>query len=197
MNPHATTSRSGQEQTFQNDILPLKDSLFRLALRITFDRMEAEDITQETLLRLWQQRDEWPQIENMGAYASTICRRLALDFLRGARSKEQGTRGKEQGAKNREQERVRPHVSPISPLASLPDARPLPDEVLDQRQRLDIVRQLIDQLPEVQRTILQLRDIEGYSYDEIAQATDLTETQVKVYLHRARTRLKSTLLKPE
>ena len=196
MNNHAPTDHSAQEATFQSDILPLKDSLFRLALRITFDRMEAEDITQETLLRLWKQRDEWTQIENLGAYASTICRRLALDFLRGARGKGQGAGSREQGAGSREQESVRPHVSPISPLASMPSTDPLPDEVLDQRQRLDIVHRLIDQLPEVQRTILQLRDIEGYSYSEIAQATGLTETQVKVYLHRARTRLKNALQKP-
>ncbi|MBR1788577.1 MAG: RNA polymerase sigma factor [Bacteroidaceae bacterium] len=189
MNRHVPTGLSAQELTFQNDILPLKDSLFRLALRITFDRLEAEDITQETLLRLWQQRDEWPQIENMGAYASTICRRLALDFLKRAKTRNEGAEEAEGEAHT--------HIAPVSPLVALPSTAPLPDEVLDQRQRLDIVRQLIDQLPEVQRTILQLRDIEGYSYDEIAQATDLTETQVKVYLHRARIRLKSTLLKPE
>ena len=55
------------------------------------------------------------------------------------------------------------------------------------------VLQLIDQLPEVQRTVIQLRDIEGMRYDEIAQATGLSETQVKVYLHRARKRIRETL----
>ena len=48
-----------QEISFRNDILPLKDKLFRLALRITFDRAEAEDVVQETLIRVWNKRDEW------------------------------------------------------------------------------------------------------------------------------------------
>ncbi len=68
-----------------------------------------------------------------------------------------------------------------------------PDEQLDQRQRVEAVRRLIDQLPEVQRTIIELRDIEGLRYDEIANITELSETQVKVYLHRARKKIKENL----
>ena len=49
-----------QALDFRRDILPLKDKLFRLALRITFDRAEAEDIVQETMIRVWSKRDEWP-----------------------------------------------------------------------------------------------------------------------------------------
>ena len=48
-----------QEISFRNDILPLKDKLFRLALRITSDRAEAEDVVQETLIRVWNKREEW------------------------------------------------------------------------------------------------------------------------------------------
>ena len=52
---------------FRTDVLPLKDKIFRLALRITLDRQEAEDITQETLIKVWEKRDEWHQIQNMEA----------------------------------------------------------------------------------------------------------------------------------
>ena len=51
-----------QEISFRNDILPLKDKLFRLALRITSDRAEAEDVVQETLIRVWNKRDEWTPV---------------------------------------------------------------------------------------------------------------------------------------
>ena len=51
----------------------------------------------------------------------------------------------------------------------------------------------MDSLPEVQRTIMELRDIEGRTYQEIAQVLDISETQVKVYLHRARTKIKKGL----
>ena len=60
-----------QEISFRNDILPLKDKLFRLALRITSDRAEAEDVVQETLIRVWNKRDEWTQFGSVEAYCLT------------------------------------------------------------------------------------------------------------------------------
>lgn len=160
-----------QEQRFQTDVLPLKDRIFRLALRITLSRTEAEDITQETLIRLWQRRDEWNQIQDLAAYALTIARRLALDCVKSLRH-DAGEEPQDDA-----------HLSPA----------PQPDEQLDQQQRVAAVHQLINQLPEAQRTIIQLRDIEGYRYDEIASITGLTETQVKVYLHRARKKIREQL----
>ena len=68
-----------KEISFKNDVLPLKDKLFRLALRITLNREEAEDIVQDTLMKLWNQRDEWSAIQNMAPYSMTICRNLSLD----------------------------------------------------------------------------------------------------------------------
>ena len=56
-----------QEISFRDDILPLKDKLFRLALRITFNRAEAEDVVQETLIRVWNKRDEWTQFGSVEA----------------------------------------------------------------------------------------------------------------------------------
>lgn len=68
-----------QELSFRNDILPLKDKLFRLALRITFDRAEAEDVVQETLIRVWNKRDEWSQFGSIEVYCLTVARNLAID----------------------------------------------------------------------------------------------------------------------
>lgn len=68
-----------QKINFRNDILPLKDKLFRLALRITFDRAEAEDIVQETLIRVWNKRDEWKQFDSIEAYCLTVAKNLAID----------------------------------------------------------------------------------------------------------------------
>lgn len=68
-----------QEISFRNDILPLKDKLFRLALRITSDRAEAEDVVQETLIRVWNKRDEWTQFGSVEAYCLTVARNLAID----------------------------------------------------------------------------------------------------------------------
>ena len=65
--------------SFRNDILPMKDSLFRLALRITLSREEAEDIVQDTLIKVWNRRESWDTIENIEAFSLTICRNMALD----------------------------------------------------------------------------------------------------------------------
>ena len=75
--------------SFQNDILPLKNELFRLALRITQDRAEAEDVVQETMMKVWSRRDEWQQIESMEAFCLTICRNVALDKMRRMEHQEQ------------------------------------------------------------------------------------------------------------
>ena len=69
-----------KEISFKNDILPLKDKLFRLALRITRNREEAEDIVQDTLMKIWSQRDNWSKIQNIETFSMTICRNRALDI---------------------------------------------------------------------------------------------------------------------
>ena len=68
-----------QEISFRNDILPLKNKLFRLALRITLDSAEAEDIVQDTLIRVWNKRDEWHSLDSVEAYCLTVARNLAID----------------------------------------------------------------------------------------------------------------------
>lgn len=164
-----------KEINFTRDVLPLKDRLFRLALRTTLDRAESEDIVQETLLRIWDMRDEWREIDSIEAYATTICRRLAIDATKKA---------------------ARQNVT----LDEQRDATPAgttPYEQLDAKQRLHIVRQLLDTLPEQQRAIMLLRDIEGHTYQEIGQTLGLSESQVKVYLFRARQKIKKQFAKIE
>ena len=157
-----------QKFSFRNDILPLKDKLFRLALRITFDRAEAEDIVQDTLIRVWDKRDEWDELESVEAYCLTITRNLAID------------RSQKAEAQNLE---LTPETQ------EFPDAL-TPDRELEQAEQFRLIHQLVNKLPEKQRTVLQLRDMEGKSYKEIAEIMGLTEDQVKVNLFRARQRIK-------
>ena len=157
-----------QEISFRNDILPLKDKLFRLALRITLDRAEAEDVVQDTLIKVWNKRDEWAQFDSIEAYCLTVARNLAID---------------------RSQKMDAQHVELTPETREVPDAL-TPDRQLEQRERLKLVHRLMNELPEKQRTIVQLRDIEGKTYKEIAELLQLTEEQVKVNLFRARQRIK-------
>ena len=65
--------------SFRNDVLPLKNVLYRLALRITMNKEEAEDVVQDTLMKVWDRRDTWQSIESIEAFSLTVCRNIALD----------------------------------------------------------------------------------------------------------------------
>ncbi len=161
-----------QKIDFRKDILPLKDKLFRLALRITFDRAEAEDIVQETMIRVWNKRDEWDELESVEAYCLTVARNLAID-----RSEKKDSQTMELTIEAEQ-----------TPDASSPYDR------LVNKERLKLVHRLVGELPEKQRLIMQLRDVEGKSYKEIAAALRLTEEQVKVNLFRARQKVKQKFI---
>ena len=70
------------EASFRTDVLPLKNELFRLAMRITLNRQDAEDIVQETMLKVWSRREQWAEIDSMEAFCLTICHNLALDRVK-------------------------------------------------------------------------------------------------------------------
>ena len=67
--------------SFRDDVLPLKDKIFRLALRITLSRAEAEDIVQDVLIKVWNRRDDLAEVDSIEAYSLTVCRNLSLDRL--------------------------------------------------------------------------------------------------------------------
>ena len=67
---------------FRTDILPLKNELFRLALRITLNRDDAEDVVQETMLKVWNRRNQWSELESIEAFCLTVCRNVALDKMK-------------------------------------------------------------------------------------------------------------------
>ena len=161
-----------QEISFRDDILPLKDKLFRLALRITFDRAEAEDVVQDTMIRVWNKREEWTQFVSIEAYCMTVAKNLAID------------RSQKKEAQNVE---LTPEMEEESEISG-------PYDQLVNNERMSIIHRLINELPEKQRLIMQLRDIEGESYKEIAKILNLTEEQVKVNLFRARQKVKQRYL---
>jgi RNA polymerase sigma-70 factor (ECF subfamily) len=159
-------------------VLPLKNELFRLALRITLNREDAEDVVQETMIRVWNRRDQWEQIESIEAFCTTICRNMALDKTK--RASNQDASLDNEG-----------HDAPDHSYSANPEEQAV------QRDRVERVRRLMDLLPEKQRTCMQLRDVEGKSYKEIATVMDISEQQVKVNIFRARQTIKQEYLKQE
>ena len=162
--------------SFRNDVLPLKDVLYRLALRITLNHEEAQDIVQDTLIKVWNKRDDWQSLDNIEAFSMTICRNLALDAL------------KKKGNNNESLEKEQ---------IDTPDRTSNPHELMIQKDRIEMVRRLVNQLPEKQRSCMQLRDFEGKAYKDIAQILGITEEQVKVNIFRARQTIKQQFSKAD
>ena len=160
--------------SFRNDVLPLKNELFRLALRITLNRAEAEDIVQDTLIKVWNHRFEWENIESIEAFSLTVCRNLSLDRIK----KKENTNDSLEDVKIAE---------PLS--LSNPQDRMIAED------KINLVKQIVDGLPEKQRSCIQLRDFEGKTYKEIAEILEITEEQVKINIFRARQTVKQRYLK--
>lgn len=161
---------------FRTDLLPLKDKIYRMGLSLTLNAQEAEDLTQDTLIRAWNRREELAAVKSIEAYCITVCRNLALDRM--AR-KEQANRSLGEADEAAE------------------DNARTPEEQLEHDERLHRVHQLFAALPERQRTALRLRDIEGMTYAEAALAMDTTEEAFKQTLHRARQTIRARYEKIE
>lgn len=153
--------------------LPFKDRLYRLALGIVGDTYDAEDIIQELLIKIWNRIDQYHEIENKEAWCMTVTRNLAIDKIRSRKTS----------------------VHDIADYSFLSDSDATPDKKLEDDDRMKSILALVNDLPEKQRLIVYLRDVEGYSYKEIAEITDNTLDFIKVSLHRARKTLKDALLK--
>ena len=164
--------------SFRTDVLPLKNELYRLALRITLNPADAEDVVQETMMKVWNRRQQWEQIESMEAFCLTICRNLSLDKTRKMSHQDQSLDSGE-------------HDAPDYSYAANPEEQAIGQD------RVRLVRQLINSLPEKQRTVMQLRDFEGKSYKEIAAILNISEEQVKVNIFRARQTVKQKYIEAE
>ncbi|MEZ4988007.1 MAG: sigma-70 family RNA polymerase sigma factor [Saprospiraceae bacterium] len=159
---------------FSKQIWPFKDQLFRFALRLVNDRDDAEDVVQEVMIKLWKQGQELLKVQNMEAWCMKLTRNQALDRLKSGYTKRKTTWPQD---------------------LALTEQGNEPDKQLETADTLAYIRQLMEALPENHRSVIHLRDVEGMSYQEIADVLDMTMPQVKTNLFRARNTLKSQLIK--
>lgn len=161
-------------QIFEKRVLPTKNKLFRFALRFLGSEEDAKDVVQEVLIKVWNGRQEMNEIQNWEAWCMQITKNLSLDRIR---------------VMNRRQ------TQPIEHTYHLPHQAPSPYESAEMQENMQKIAQLIASLPEKQRQIIHLRDVEGYTYQEISEILQLDMSQVKVNLFRARNAIRERITK--
>ncbi len=159
---------------FHNQVFPIRHKLYRFALRITGSVHEAEDVVQEVLEKVWKTAPEQVgNIQNWEAWCMTLTRNRSLD-------------------KTRSQSLRR--AAPLEGVAERSSDTATPAQTTEQNDLVNRVKMMMQQLPEKQRLVMHLRDIEELSYDEIAESLGISLDQVKVNLHRARKSIREKMI---
>ena len=156
------------------------DRVFRLAYRLTGNRPDAEDLTQETFVKAFRALDRFDLERPFAPWLFTIASRLAIDHLRRQRMRMVSLTVAEPGS---HEERT----------LDVEDRGPLPDEIVSDAQEESRTAALIAGLPEHYRIVVVLRHQQDLSYEEIAEALQLPLGTVKARIHRARALLKDRL----
>ena len=150
---------------FNDLVRQLNRNLFGYAFRLLRNQEEAEDAVQEIFIKLWGMGKKLDEYKSIGALATTMTKNFCIDMLR----KRQHLFKEEQEGKELQ----------ISGSAS-------PFEIMDSRESENILHQIIDQLPEIYKVSIRLREIDGLSYEEIAEKTEQNINTLRVTLSRAR-----------
>lgn len=161
-----------KQSEFLNTVMPFKDKVFRLAKRLLVSTEEAEDATQELYFKLWKNKSSLSTYRSVEAFAMTMTKNYCLDRLKSKQA------------------------SNLSLVHSNYEEKDTPlQKKIELNDSVSMVHNLIDNLPEQQKLIIQLRDVEQYEFEEIGKMLNLKPTAVRVSLSRARKTIKEQLIK--
>ena len=161
-------------EVFENRVLPAKNKLFRFALRFLGNEEEAKDVVQEVFMKVWNAREQTEEVQNWEAWCMRITKNLSLDRIRSM---------------------TRKQTRPIEETFNVRHEALTPHESTESDESMQRINQLIAALPDKQRQVIHLRDVEGYSYNEICDILEIDINQVKVTLFRARNTIREKLIK--
>lgn len=156
---------------FTTIVMPLKDKLYRLAKRILVSTDEAEDAVQEVFLKLWKGKQDIENYKNPEAFAITMTKNYCLDRLKS----KQASNLKIVHSNYQTSENIEGRI--------------------EANNGVEMVFKIMETLPEQQKIILQLRDVEEFEFSEIAKILDSNETAIRVALSRARKTVRDEMIK--
>lgn len=153
-------------ERFKQLVMPHYRRMFTAAIRLTADTADAQDAVQDAVVRLWQQQSRLEDASNIEAYAVKAAHNAAIDIVR------------------------RRH--PVTPLEGLAerDTGHDPSKDLDIKDRVERVMEIIEDLPEAQRRVILMRDVDGLELEEIARDTGYSNVNVRALLSRARAKIR-------
>ncbi len=161
-------------QAFTQRILPVQGRLFRMAQLFLRSREEAEDAMQDVLLRLWTNRQQLGDYNSLEALAVQMTKNTCLDRLK-SHGRQKSTNGDD--------------------LMTVPAKEASPYHQAELNDTNVLIHRLIDELPDQQKLVLHLRDVEEYTFEEIEEITGFSVNNIRVILSRARQRLRESYLK--
>lgn len=161
------------QEDFKRTVLVHKNKMYRFALSFLGNEDEAKDAVQDVMLKLWETRDELEEKSSVEAWCMTLTRNKSLDMLK------------------RVGRKMKTSLDDVG--LRLVSQSKLPDSYTIENETMDHINQAVTGLPEKQRSVFQLRDVEGYAYLEICETLNMTMSQVKVYIFRARKSIKESL----
>lgn len=160
------------QHAFLGIFAPVRDRLYRMALRLLVSREAAEDALQEVLLKLWERKEKLQDYDSPEAFAMTMTKNYCYDQLK---------------LKSNNNLRI-VHSNYEENRSSL-------EKQVEAKNDFELLEKLMNDLPEQQKTIVQLRDIEELEYHEIAVIMEMNETAIRTALSRGRKKLREGLLK--
>lgn len=155
---------------FKQIVMPLREKLQGFARNMLSNEFEAEDAVQEAFLKLWNARQQLENHPNIGGFAMQTLKNVCIDKLRSERNKTSI-------------DSIKCHDNGINPL-----------EYTEQKDSINIIKNIISHLPNTQRIIITMRDIEGYELNEIAEIIGSDSSAIRVNLSRARKSVRDTFI---
>jgi len=159
-------------EEFKNKVIPYSVKLYPMLFRILKNEEETRDALQDLMLKLWTRKTDLEHCTNLSAYIITAAKNHSFDLLKKNRT----------GLMNENTEHQMLRIE-------------APGFDADKREKLEHVHRIIEKMPEKYRSVIQMRDIDGFTFDEIKEFTGLEITNIRVILSRARLKVKEEVEK--
>jgi len=159
---------------FNEKVVPLNRQLYRYAFRYLGNQEDSKDAVQDVFVKLWNMRFELVTINSIEAFSIRVMRNYCLDKIKMNKT-------------------VSLDVQEY--FSNRPGTEPTPDRHLEIKNSVEIVRNAITEMQEPQRSVIRMRDLEGYTNEEIAEALGIADGTVRVILSRGRFKIRQILAK--